>query len=519
MISESLGALFSVIASESWTAIRARINGAEPDVMLRTADRVADALALSNSERDAVARWLSQTDVFVAIAEADLDTAEVTIQRVVASLEFEMGQPTQKADRIENIVITTVLEFARFVDDPQISAILASTGGVHDHLRRDQSAIMDKLESIQSQIASTTPRGFTEASSSRSRSSGAAGKLVEYRCLFSEFCLQGLPELVTATATVDGTFVEVDDVLDLAVEGQVVALVGKSGYGKTHLARHTAIRFANRCVNPIWIQAGEYQEGRLSALLSGATSTFGIAEIRDILDFAISATPSVIIADGFVGAPHERRLVEELQALRNQYPGLGVIITSTVDASFPSTTVTLTLQATNDSTRTALFRSYQIPESIETGDAFRTPFEIAVFSKVYANLGPTVGFLVAHDAYIEQCCRHSTQLRHALRRIAGAMTEQIRTSLSRSSARQILEQAGVTPETIDAVFECPLLTPDVYNTRFIHDLHCERLAAEQIRANVTSASDFALALAGPRNAHFEIPRSDSRVTLSGLDAR
>lgn len=70
----------------------------------------------------------------------------------------------------------------------------------------------------------------------------------------------------------DGADVTTDDIDRRVADGGVVAVVGPSGYGKSFLGQHLAVRHCDNGHLVVWIRAGEYEQGRFKDLLARFTS-------------------------------------------------------------------------------------------------------------------------------------------------------------------------------------------------------------------------------------------------------
>lgn len=87
-----------------------------------------------------------------------------------------------------------------------------------------------------------------------------------YRQRFGDFYHQDLHELVPLPLSHNGVAVAPAELPDLLSAHQNLQLIGPSGVGKSHLAKHTVLGVPEGMWLPLFIEAGMY-EGRLSALL------------------------------------------------------------------------------------------------------------------------------------------------------------------------------------------------------------------------------------------------------------
>lgn len=148
-----VGLLLELVASEAWNALKNKLRPPSPSWAADVAERVADSSAdLTREEQDAIKRWLERADVFSAVAQATPDTVQQVAARVIAPLEFELGDATpDRRRRAEEIAATTIRSLVEFVD-PAIAATLST----FQSLKRDTTALMEGQAVIVDAIEGST---------------------------------------------------------------------------------------------------------------------------------------------------------------------------------------------------------------------------------------------------------------------------------------------------------------------------------------------------------------------------
>jgi hypothetical protein len=91
--------------------------------------------------------------------------------------------------------------------------------------------------------------------------------VADYTGRLRDFHSRRLHELVAISISLDGTTISSAQLVDQLAQGPSIQLVGPSGSGKSHLAKHLMLTALRRGSLPIFISAGMY-DGRLSSLLN-----------------------------------------------------------------------------------------------------------------------------------------------------------------------------------------------------------------------------------------------------------
>ncbi|WP_319463027.1 NERD domain-containing protein [Micromonospora sp. RTP1Z1] len=338
----------------------------------------------------------------------------------------------------------------------------------------------------------------------------AAIELIEnYRRRLRGFYGTGLHELVPLPASVGSELtvtVRADSVLAAARHLQ---LVGPSGSGKSHLAKHTALDKAAEGHVPVFIAAGAY-EGRLSWTLDRSVARFSSVTAGELFKAATVAHQQVLlIVDGFNECPQpfQEALLGDLSALCLRIPAW-TLLTSQAPIASPEVLQgeSMWLGDLAEGDRRAILASYGAPEILSLCDPFTTAYELAIAAECAAELqgAPTTAELLA--AFVRKRLRTAGSPAHtrgALRRIALAMDEQLVTSLPLDEVWRVVERyaadVSAPANVIDDVFATTLAATDQGRFAFSHELIGRFLAVEGLALQHPNPTDLAAELRKPRH--------------------
>jgi Nuclease-related domain len=337
-----------------------------------------------------------------------------------------------------------------------------------------------------------------------------AAAVADYRRHFRSFHSVDLHELVPVAAEVDGQLVPQPDVAGLALEQRTIVIGGPSGIGKTHATRHAAIDLTDRGHVVVWLRCGEYEQGRFGVLLARTVGPFTTEPALDFLRKAVSTGSAVIvILDGFNECPSRlhQELLEQLSALRLQVP-VGIVITSSVLPPLPAALPTTIVQLgqPDAAERLAILASYGVTEPDLVGDAFTTPYELALAAQCANELDPGMTPTDLLDAYVRRRAK-TLSVRAALGCLAAAMDADVRTSLTIAEAIAVLQRRpdpGLPPAIVDEALACPLLVRRQARVSFAHELLVRFLAAEHLVVQSTDGADLGHALAQPHHQDLHV---------------
>lgn len=339
--------------------------------------------------------------------------------------------------------------------------------------------------------------------------------VAEYAARLTSALGRDLPALVPIGALVG------DEAADAALPptlaavrlGRAVTLIGQSGTGKSHTARHAALRLASEGHMPVWLRCREYTEGRFRDLLKRATAPFSTLKPWNLLRSALDAgAMPVLILDGFNECEPalQAELLGQVEALRLRMP-TGVIVTSTTPApALEPEHVQVTVQVPDEQERAAVMAAYAVP-AVLVPAAFRTPYELALAASCAEELEPTASKTDLFDTFVRRQAG-TAAVRSALRALALEMDRQLRSSLTIAEATQRLErgQRPLAGEDIDGVLASPLLEVRQGRLSFTHEQIARFLTADKLVNEAPDVPTLVQWLTDPRHG-------DLRATVVGLE--
>lgn len=339
--------------------------------------------------------------------------------------------------------------------------------------------------------------------------------VAEYAARLTAATRMDLPELVPVKARAGDTVANdaLAPTLTVARAGGAVWLIGLSGTGKSHAARHAALQLASEGHLPVWLRAREYTQGRFADLLGRGIAPYSTLKAWDLLRRAGSAGAlPVLIVDGLNECQPELRLelLEQVDALRLRMPA-GVIVTSTAAAASPSPArQEVLLQLPDEQERAALIASYARPE-LPVPEALRTPYELQVAAQCAEELPAGATKTDLFDTYVRRQSG-TVAVRSALRALAGEMDRQLRPSLTLAEAIQRLERGGraLSADVIDQVLASPLLEVRQGRVSFTHEQLARFLAADKLVAEAPDVTTLVQTLGEPQHV-------DLHLTALGLE--
>ncbi len=311
-----------------------------------------------------------------------------------------------------------------------------------------------------------------------------------YRQRFDGFYRQDLHELVPLPLTRDGQAIDPAELLSLLSASRHLQLIGPSGSGKSHLAKHTVLDLPEDSWLPTFIDAGMY-EGWLSALLNRSVARFVPKTAEDLSRAAsINGQTVLLVVDGFNGCPQplQERLAGDLAAFVRR-TGAATLITSqaAVRVSDALTGALVQVGRPDEDSRKAVLASYGAPEIVAMTEAFSTAYELSIAAECAAELESSLTRAALFSAFIRKRLSQVSspaELRGSLRRLAMFMDDRLSTSLPldqdwREAERDVAERSAPM-SVLDAVFQntitvsrhppqCPRLSDD-HDSRKIHDL-------------------------------------------------
>jgi len=151
-----------LIASEAWERVKARLASPDPTWADAAARSLEPSLrrALTRAEREAVGRWLKRPDVFAALAASTAETLTQVAERVVNTLEYELGPPSPERKELAAALAAEVVLHVTDLVDPATAATLATHRSIKDDLtdvKLGQVVLLDAIHEVDDQV-----RGLTD---------------------------------------------------------------------------------------------------------------------------------------------------------------------------------------------------------------------------------------------------------------------------------------------------------------------------------------------------------------------
>jgi hypothetical protein len=333
------------------------------------------------------------------------------------------------------------------------------------------------------------------------RRAGAAA-VDDYRRHFRELTSAALPQLIPATGHLDGQPCIADAPMlaaRLAAPLQRMLLIGGSGNGKTHTARHTALQLTDDGQLVVWIPADDYERGRFGRSLARAIGPFSTEEAEALLAKAAETGAGItVIVDGFEKCQHTEELLQQIHAVQLRYPASVMVIAPHDEGTAQLLTTTrLELADPAGEERTRLAQLYGTADRVSDGE-YRTRHDITLAAQVVNELPPGASTTDVFDAYV----RRRTQgepVRTGLRYLADAMDSGVRTALPVSEALVTLHRSplGSTPSAIDDTLASQLVSTHQGMLRFNHERLARFLAAQHLVLSSIDGKDLGRRLAQP----------------------
>lgn len=323
-----------------------------------------------------------------------------------------------------------------------------------------------------------------------------------------DFYRQDLHELVPLPLTSRGQAFAPAELPDLLSEQQHLQLVGPSGVGKSHLAKHTMLGLPEAWL-PLFIEAGMY-EGRLSALLNRSVARFVTRSAEDLIRAAsINGQRVLLVIDGYNECPQplRERLVGDLSAFCRRTSAATLITgQAPVPASDALQGALVEAGRLDEEGRKAVLTSYGAPEIVDLTEAFSTAYELSIASECAAELESPVTRAALFSSFVRKRLSQASspaELRATLRRLALLMDDRLSTSLPLDQvwreAEQYLAQRSAPISLIDDVFLNSISISQQGRFSFTHELLGRYLAAEALTLENQQPSELADQLRTPRH--------------------
>ncbi|NYF58812.1 NERD domain-containing protein [Micromonospora purpureochromogenes] len=349
-----------------------------------------------------------------------------------------------------------------------------------------------------------------ESSAGRLPLTEAQDFVTSYIRRFRGFYGRDLHELVPMQVQVGAETVPSTQLLGGLGRWSHAQLVGRSGSGKSHLAKHAALGATEKGYVPVFVAAGMY-EGRLSNLLDRSVARFSNNKAEELMHAARLLDRDVLlVVDGLneCSGSMVDRLVGDLSAFCLRTPALTLVTTQTeVKLPEPMSGQIISMGSVGKDERQALLASYGTPAIAELCEPFATPYELSIASECAAELSgtPTSAELLA--AFVRKRLSGLAEpaaTRDALRALALKLDEQVATSVPLNKAWRVVEEhlaeRGAPLGVLDDVLSSTLTTTEFGRWSFAHELIGRFLAAEALSLRHKALPQLVKELSKPRHA-------------------
>jgi hypothetical protein len=320
-----------------------------------------------------------------------------------------------------------------------------------------------------------------------------------YRQRCERYISNQLRALVPTTLSGPNGPTKSPELLNVLTQRGYFELIGESGTGKSHLARHITLAETHAGGVVVFVPARDY-EGRLSALLNRSVAHLHPGTAVGLFDAATRAGARIsVVLDGFNECPVRLRadLLKDLQALTLRW-SVAVLITGQeyVDVSNEIYTRTYSMAELEQLDRETIFQCYDShepdAENLKLCEAFQTAYEISLAAEISSECGSEIGRTGLLDAYVRRKCEktsHPELARHLLVAIADHLSANLKSSVTQIEFWQLAEQActrfGARLQAAAELFSTGLLIAHQGRCSFRHELFEELLQAEALlRRNV-----------------------------------
>ena len=328
-------------------------------------------------------------------------------------------------------------------------------------------------------------------------------RIGDYARRFEASAREDLAPRIETKARVDGELADSFDLAAALARGNCVTITGRSGVGKSHLARHAAIEAARAGCLPIWVAAGAY-DGQFDPLLATAFAAHTTEAPREVLSVAAELGCVIaIVVDGLNECPRplRRALLDEIAALQLATDA-AVVVTCQERPDLPEPLVgrAVELLAPDDEEKAQILRAYGAEAAVPHSGPFAMPFELSIAAACASELERLTTRAELLSAYVRRVTG-GEQTRAALRHVAARMYEELRGSLPLHEVLTMLQRdAGVAPALADAVLACDLVEVRQERIAFVHEEFSRFLAAEALVLGSADADELAARIAAPRYA-------------------
>lgn len=320
---------------------------------------------------------------------------------------------------------------------------------------------------------------------------------------FCGLLAQDLPPLLPLALTSEHQDRPVAGVVDTLRDRQIACLIGDSGVGKTHLAKHVAIELAQRGIVAI-LAAAKHYDGNLSHLLDRSVGHLIPASHQSLLETAANQGGEVVlVVDALNECADALRpaLMEELAALRLSNP-VGLLITSRPKVLPNLPGAQFCVEPPSAENKARLIDHYG-PIPADFARLVRSPLDIRIAAEATSHLSqadPTT-----YDVFHAYCRGRLSERPHLgmrlLAALAARMAETLTWSLAEADVHRLAaEIAGeAAASVLTGACTSGLFEMDLGLGTFWHERIRSFFLAESILSTHPSPDELRSALTKPRN--------------------
>lgn len=308
--------------------------------------------------------------------------------------------------------------------------------------------------------------------------------VVTYCLRFSEYYSQKLSPLVHTRFKFNDAESSSQELLDFLSGGTHGQIIGRSGYGKSHLLGHMALRSIDHACVPVMAKAIDYG-GSLEDLLDRYVRSFCACKCAALTDATHrSGRTFLLIVDGVNECPASllEQLLLELQAYHLRWK-MPVVVSSQSHVTMPPELKGQLIEACDlsDEERHQILQAYhygQLPSHAdELCNGLRSAYELSIAATCLEQIVHRPNRAGLFDAYVRKRAGKEIDtavLRRILATIAQAMRLELRSNLAivdvERIAETILEQNKLTLSQLEPMLDSGFLDRHNGLCTFRHEL-------------------------------------------------
>lgn len=345
------------------------------------------------------------------------------------------------------------------------------------------------------------------------RLSSGPRSLNDYRESFANFQSSDLHELVNTPIADDSGSINLEGFFDAFRNGSNILLSGPPGSGKTHLARHAAIKLAGERL-PIFLRSRDFDGDLIRLIGRSIAHAYPFAASEFLHNITELNAKAVLIVDGLNECSRELKqtLISAMLAFVQEFHP-AILITSQIKESLPAALCGLNLRMADLSAeeKRAVFNSY-LAQGVTLSNLddllkqFNTPYELSIAADCASVLKQHVNHATLFDAFARRHLAFTQSLAVSFKilgDIAQVMSERFINSLTISEFQRIsdaiAEEQKVSVAITDQLLACGLIDSVQGRCAFKHELLGVFFEANAFVRRWQDSGDLPVELSRPRN--------------------